>query len=228
MKLYNFGFGPYPQRVNIYLAEKGLFDVQRVMFKAPTGKTDWPPAEIAAISQTGSLPILLDEAGTTITQSLAILEFLEDRYPATDMRGSTAAARARTREIVSVFDEALDAFALWARYSNLGGHDKAAYREVIKIGSDGYIQKLQLAERMIDHTDFLAGDTVTIADCVAMALLHYTASFYDVPIPTCCPQLTRWYERFATRPSAVCHDYPATQLRIARGLMEQSSVVFPG
>lgn len=147
MKLYNFGFGPYPQRVNIYLAEKGLFDVQRVIFNAPTGNTDWPPAEIAAISQTGSLPILVDDAGTTVTQSLAILEFLEDRYPATDTRGSTAAARARTREIVSVFDEALDAFALWARYgSNLGGHDKAAYREVIKIGSDGYIQKLQLAE----------------------------------------------------------------------------------
>ncbi len=85
MKLYNFGFGPYPQRLNIYLAEKGLSDVQRVMFKTPTDKTGWPPAEIAAISQTGSLPILIDEAGTTVTQSLAILEFLEDRYPAPDI-----------------------------------------------------------------------------------------------------------------------------------------------
>ena len=31
MKLYNFNFGPFPQRLNIYLAEKNLPDVKRII-----------------------------------------------------------------------------------------------------------------------------------------------------------------------------------------------------
>ncbi|WP_425340446.1 hypothetical protein [Ciceribacter sichuanensis] len=39
----------------------------------------------------GSLPILRDADGTVIGQSLAILEYIEDRVPEPDMRGNTPA-----------------------------------------------------------------------------------------------------------------------------------------
>ncbi len=227
MRLYNFAFGPYPQRVTIYLAEKGITDVDLVLLDAPTGKAPWPPSEIAALTPTGSLPIIVDIDGTTVTQSLAILEYLEDTRPLPDMRGETATDRARTRQFVSVFDEALDAFALWARYrSDMGGHDKDAHREVIEVGSGTYFKKLRLAERMLHDTKFLAGNSVTIADCVAMAMLQFTAGFYDVPIPPDCARLISWESRFSARPSVRKCDFPADQRRSARDLMKQTGVAF--
>lgn len=228
MKLYNFAFGPYPQRVNIYLAEKTPAGIERIILDAPTGKGNWPPDEIAALSLTGSLPIIVDGDGTTVTQSLAILEYIEDTRPEPNMRGHTAATRARTRQLVAVFDEAMDAFALWGRYgSDLGGHDKDTHREVIKIGSERYFQKLQLAEKMIGDTEFLTGETVTIADCVAMAMLQYSLTFFDVPIPPDCVRLQRWYDRFAKRPSAAAGAFPLEQRSIARHLMRQTNVALP-
>ena len=227
MKLYNFDFGPYPQRVNIYLAEKGLTDVEREYLEAPTGKTKWPPDEVAAHSQTGSLPIIVDDDGTVVAQSLAILEYLEDIRPEPDMRGRTAAERARTRQLVAVFDEALDGFALWGKYgSDLGGYDKHDYRQVFNIGAQKYVQKLRLAERMIADTEFLAGNRVTIVDCVAMAMLQYTKDFFDVPLPPDCPKLVRWYMRFSKRPGCKSGVFPSEQHEIGRGLMRQTGVTF--
>lgn len=105
MKLYNFAFGPYPQRVNIYLAEKAPANLEWIILDAPTCKTKWPPDEVAALSLTGSLPIIVDDDGTAVTQSLAILEYIEDTRPEPDMRGPTQAARARIRQLVAVLDE---------------------------------------------------------------------------------------------------------------------------
>jgi glutathione S-transferase len=228
MKLYNFGFGPYPQRLTIYLAEKGIPDVDVVTFDPPVeARENWPPPAVAALSPTGSLPIVVDDDGTAVTQSLAILEYLEDAYPYPEMRGRTAAERAHTRQILNVFDEALDAFALWGSYgSDLGGRDKGEYRHVIRIGAESYFGKLRLAERMIGETEFLASARVTIADCVAMALLQYTADFYDVPIPADCRKLTAWKARFASRPSVRACVFPPEQWRIARNLMAQTGVTF--
>ena len=225
MKLYNFEFGPYPQRIKIYLVEKGITDIDVVAFDAPTRNSTWPPPDVAMLTPTGSLPIIVDDDGTTVTQSLAILEYLEDTRPERDMRGATAAERARTRQLVNVFDEALGAFALWGRYgSDLGGRDKDGYRQVIRIGAEGFFRKLRLAERMIDDSEFLSGAGVTIADCVAMATLQHTIDFYGVPIPPDCPRLARWYERFASRPSGRVCEYPSEQHGTARHLMAQSNI----
>lgn len=227
MKVYNFPFGPYPQRVTIYLAEKGVAEFELVEFDAPVGKTNWPPASIAALTPTGSLPIIVDDDGTVVTQSLAILEYLEDTRCEPDMRGVTPQDRACTRELVNVFDKALDFFALWARYgSDLSLGDKREYRDVIKIGAERFFEKLRLAERMIEDTQFLAGESVTIADCVAMATLQYTIRFYEVPIPPDCHRLSNWYARFSSRPSAAGSVFPPEQHRIARQLMTQTGVTF--
>lgn len=227
MKLYNFAFGPYPQRVTIYLKEKGVTNVELVVFDAPTGKASWPPPAIAALTPTGSLPIIVDDDGTVVTQSLAILEYLEDTRPEPNMRGRTAVERVRTRQLVNVFDEALDAFSLWARYgSDLGGNDRDVYRQVIRLGAEGYFQKLRLAERMLENSEFVGGDQVTIADCVAMAMLQYTIEFYSVPIPPDCVRLASWFARFSARPSAFAPRFPSEHHQIARGLVAQTGINF--
>lgn len=228
MKIFNFAFGPYPQRVSIYLAEKGLKDVDVVLLDPPGVGAEWPPAALKDLTPSTSLPILIDDDGTVLGHSLAILEYLEDTRDGPDMRGRTPAIRARTREIVSAFDEALTFFGLWGKHgSRLGDGIERKSRDVSEICSARYFQKLRLIERGLVGSPFLAGDRPTIADCVAMATLQYTSDFYEVPIPDDCHQLSAWYVRFSTRPSVLPSQFPDAQHTIARGLMSQTGIGVP-
>lgn len=225
LKLYNFAFGPYPQRLNIYLSEKNLSGVDLTTFNEPDRTANIPPAEIHALTPTGSLPILLDVDGTTIGQSLAILEYLEDTFPKPDLRGATARARAVTRQFVHVFDEALTFFGLWARHgSDLGHGIVPTSREVAQLCSQRYFDQLRLIDRMMADTPFIAGEHVTVADCIAMATLQYSSDFYGVPIPPECAILRKWYDSFSMRPSAATPWYPESKRERAYGLIEQSGV----
>lgn len=227
MKLYNFAFGPYPQRLNIYLAEKCPADVERIIFDEPDRAADVPPARVKSLTPTGAMPILQDNDGTVIGQSLAILDYIEDKRPEPDMRGSTPAARARTREFVHVFDEALTFFGLWARHgSDLGHGVVRTSQDVAEICAGRYWGQLRLVERMMGEDAFIAGDRVTVADCVAMATLQYAADFYAVPVPPDCIRLQSWFNRFSSRPSAARPKYPEDKRARALGLMEQTGVVF--
>ena len=228
MKLYNFAFGPYPQRLNIYLAEKRPVGIEQIIFDEPDRAANVPPASVKALTPNGSMPMLQDDDGTVVGQSLAILEYIEDTRPDPDMRGSTAAARARTRQFVHVFDEALTFFGLWARHGSRLGHGVVRTSQAVaEVCASRYAGQLRLIERMMMADDaFIAGDRVTIADCVAMATLQYAADFYAVPLPPGCPKLEGWFERFSVRPSAARPKYPEDKRARALGLMEQTGVVF--
>ena len=224
MKLYNFPFGPYPQRANIYVAEKGLIDIEVILLDEP-GSQSWPPKQIQGLTPAGSLPILVDDDGTVVGQSLVILEYLEDKFADTDLRGPTLAARAHTRQIVVALDEAMTFFGLWARHgSHLGRGVAQTSMEVAQICSARYFRQLRLIEKMMADTPFIAGSDVTIADCVAMATLQYAADFYEVPIPQDCPKLAQWYTGFSRRPSAVSPIYPQARRSLGAGLMQQTGI----
>jgi glutathione S-transferase len=229
MKLYDLPWGPYPLRITIYLAEKGITDVEIIKMELPSDKSNWPPAFLKELTPAGSLPVIVDDDGTAIGQSLAILEYLEETRTGPNLLGATAADRARTREVISVFDEAIAFFGLWARHGSLltrGTLHKESL-EAAAIGAERYGQKLRLAERMLKKRQkgqFLTGPNVTIADCVAMATLQFTNEFYGVPIPTDCSALIDWYTRFSTRPSVKKLTPPAHQHAIGRELIKQTGI----
>lgn len=222
MKFYNFPWGLYPRRVAIYLAEKGTIEVERIDME-PHLIEGWPPTFLRALNPAGTLPVLDAGEGVVIRQSLAILEYLEERFPSPNLTGETAAARAATRELVAVFDEATTLFGIWShKGSRLFATRETPSAEAAAAGAEKYKTKLRLAEAMISSGPFLTGDAVTIADCVAMALLQFVREFYGVPIPAGCPKLAAWYERFLLRPSVPHHAYPSDLLDLAYGLPEQT------
>lgn len=221
-KLYNFPWGPYPRRIAYYLAEKGIADIGLVEVEFPHQPALWPPGFLLGLNPAHSLPVLDIGDGTTIGQSVAILEYLEERYPLPNLIGETPEARAATRAMVAVFDEAASFFGIWARQGsrlNAGRHSTSL--EAAAIGAHRYGDKLRVAEAMMTGP-FLTGPGLTIADCVAMGLLEFTDQFYGVDLPAECPRLAQWYAGFAQRVSAAPPAYPADMLRVARGLPEQS------
>lgn len=214
-------------RVTIYLREKGLNDVEIIELEPPVDKkTNWPPDFLKPLTAQGSLPVFLDDDGTAVGQSLAILEYLEETKKGPDLMGATAGARARTREAVSVFDEAIAFFGVWARHGS-SVYEGSPFKhslEAAQVGAERYGQKLRLAERVIGDNEFVAGPNVTIADCVAMATLQFVVEFYSVQIPADCPKLIAWYDRFSKRPSFKPLTIPENMLEISRGLTGQTGI----
>lgn len=224
MKLYNFGWGPYPRRITIYLAEKGITDLERVEVEFPHRPELWPEGFLSNLNPAHSLPVLDTGTGALIGQSIAILEYLEERSPNPDMLGATREDRAATREVVSIFDEATAFFGLWARQGssvNAGRHhqDLGAAR----FGAERYASKLRVGEAKLVGP-FLNGGSPTIADCVAAALIEFTNQFYGVSLPRDCPKLMDWYARMSERDSMHPAEYPQEMQRIARRLPEDTGI----
>lgn len=224
IEIFNFAFGPYPQRINIYLAEKEPRGVTLTLYAGPDKLAERPPPEIRALTPTGTLPILrADDA--VIGQSLAILEYIEDRIPVPNMRGNTPAERAKVRQIVHMFDESLTFFGLWARHgSALGQGLIRSSQGVAEICAERYFSQLRIIENLISKDPYIAGGSVTLADCVAMATLQYARDFYAVLFPPDCVRLHTWFDRFSQRPSANRPLYPEEQRAKANGLMDQTGV----
>ncbi len=222
MKLYNFAWGPYPRRLTHYLAEKGITDLQLIEVEFPHRHELWPPGFLLGLNPAHSLPVVETEEGLRIGQSIAILEYLEERHPEPNLLGVTPGERARTRELVAILDEATAFFGLWARQgsqANAGRHPMSL--DAARIGADRFADKLRVAERLVVGP-LLLGSSPTVADCVAMALLEFTDQFYGVSLPSDCPALSAWYASFSRRPGVGQPPYPAEMLRVARGLPEQS------
>lgn len=220
MTLYELAWGLYPRRVGIYLAEKGITGIERVAFDLMAG---WPPPELARLSPFSTVPILRSEDGTLIRSSIAILEYLEERFPSPNMLGETPQARARTRELVGVIDEATIQFGIWCHKGSpaFAGRERQS-RETAILAANAYYGRLRLLEKLAGETvgPFLVGAHLTIADCIAMATLQFAEALYGVPLPGGCPVLAEWYAAFGTRPSAEPVPYPTSLLAVAHGLPE--------
>lgn len=222
MKLYELEWGLYPRRVTIYLAEKGITGIERIAFDV---MAVWPAPEMARLSPAGTVPILQTDGGALIRSSVAILEYLEERFPSPNMVGATPEDRARTREFVSVIDEAAIQFGIWCRKASpLFAGREVQNREAAAFAADAYHRQLRLLDTMMRETSgpYLTGSVVTIADCIVMATLQFAEQVYSVPVPDECTNLASWYAAFSARTSAALPPYPGPVLALAQGLTAAS------
>lgn len=218
MKFYNFPWGLYPRRIQVYLAEKGINDIDVEDIELHK-IADWPPPWMLDLNPAGTLPVLEGQDGTLIRQSLAIIDYLEDLYPQPNLMGETPVERAATREMMAIIDDATTFFGIWCHLgSPIFEGTEAQSLDAAQAGARRYHKKLQVLEAMIKDGPFLQGDRITVADCLAIALSQFVNELYDVPIPHDCQKLKRWFESFSQRPSVPRHSYPSELRDLARGL----------
>ena len=96
--LYHLWLSPPCRKVRIALTEKNLpFEMQ---FEKVWERRD----AFLALNPAGEVPVLVEEDGTPIADSVAIVEYLEDAYPERPLLGITPAARAEVRRLSLWFD----------------------------------------------------------------------------------------------------------------------------
>ncbi|MGO4138453.1 glutathione S-transferase family protein [Rhizobium brockwellii] len=224
MKLINFPWGPYPRRLTLYLAEKGLTELDLLEVEFPHQPAKWPKDFLLNLNPAHSLPVLDLGEQLRIGQSIAILEYLEEIFPKPNLLGDSPEQRALTRELVAIFDEATKFFGIWARHGSFVNADRhVSDRQTALVGAERYAAKLRVAEAKFVGP-FVAGPNISIADCVAFALLEFTAQFYGVALPADCVNLACWFQTLSDRPAMAPASYPSEMLELSLGLCEQTQI----
>lgn len=176
MKLYSYFRSAPSFRVRIVLNFKGL--------KADMAFIDLLKGEQQSASYTGVnpqqvVPSLIDE-GKTIIQSLAILEYLEEAYPAPALLPSDLFARAHVRALALVIGadtSPLGNLKVRKKLQKQGLSDEDTNAWVRHWIADG----LRAYEELIKASPYIGifscGDTPTIADCCLIPQLYNAERF---------------------------------------------------
>ncbi len=98
-RLYGFWRSMATYRVRVALALKGVA-VEEVALDLNAG--DQFDADFLAINPEGAVPALVEDGQRPITQSMAILEYLEERYPQPPLLPGDLAGRARVRSLAAL------------------------------------------------------------------------------------------------------------------------------
>lgn len=183
MKLYTYFASSASWRVRIALAIKGL-------------KADWQFIDLTkgeqkseaygALNPQQLVPTFIDNNGNVLTQSLTIIEYLEEKYPAPALLPVVPLERARVRAIAQAM--ALDI----APINNL-----KVRKHIKSLGLDEFewIQHwthegLKAVEAMLARSSetgrFCHGSLPTMADCVLVPQLYHARRFkcYLAAYPT--------------------------------------------
>ena len=204
MKLYMVPLAPNPTKVMLYIAEREELGVQmsieQIIVNTVKGRHK-EPAHLAR-NLFGTVPALELDDGTYLVESLAMIDFLEDKFPENTMYQGTAEEKGKARDLERVIDLRLGgpmgAFG-HATNSPLGRPpepEKAAQ----------YLQSMQtpldyLENLLSDGRPLLGGDHVNVADCTLQSFLQFTR-FVEADVFGDRPLLRAWDKRYRERPAA--------------------------
>jgi len=200
MKAYVFAGAPNPRKLIVYLREKGI-DIPLESVDLLSGANRSP--EFLKKNPLGGLPVLELDDGSHLTESLAIIQYLEDLHPTPPMIGTTPVERAHVRELERICElGVLSSVGTVFQNSHpfFAGRVKQS-PEAAENGRARFATTLKVVNERIGARPFVAGERPTIADCTLLAAMGF-AEFTGLPVDPGLKNVARWYEAFQTRPSA--------------------------
>jgi maleylacetoacetate isomerase len=188
MKLYTWWRSQASFRVRIALGLKGL--AADPIF-VDLSKDEQLDASYRSINPEMVLPALIDGRGPPLVQSLAILEFLEEQYPAPSLFPMEPRARARVRALAHVVAVDAHPFVVPRMRKYLQqelGLDEPSRMKWLCHWLDSATQVVEEQLSRDPHTGrFCHGDSPTIADICLVPHLTSAKMLYDcdlAPYPT--------------------------------------------
>jgi glutathione S-transferase len=210
LKLYQTAISFNSRRVWITLLEKGLdFQLEEVQLN---GQQFQP--EFLALNPFHHIPVLVD-GDLTVIESLAILDYLEAKYPQPRMLPAdpTDLAKVRMVEMVTVNELAPAMMPLYPKILGLGEGDPALIAEAMpKITTN-----LQFLEGLLDDRSFFGSDTITLAEPVAGTIIAYLG-LAGIELNK-FPKLNAWLERLICRSSWLSTEASVAQMDALKKMM---------
>ncbi len=188
MKLYTYFRSSAAYRTRIAINLKGI-DCEMVGVDLRTPASDQHKPEYRAVNPQGLVPAMV-VGDTTVAQSLAIIEYLEEAYPEPPLLPRSPVDRARVRSMalaVACDMHPLNNLRVLNYLRSPLGHDEdtvnAWYRHWIAVGFSGLEQEARRASGDGRH---MFGSSVTIADVCIIPQMYNARRFKcDIePYPT--------------------------------------------
>lgn len=207
MELFTYYRSTSSYRVRIALALKGL-DYQTVavnLIAANGGEHRQPP--YLAINPQGRVPALRTDNGDVLTQSPAIIEYLEEQYPQVPLLSSDLITRAHERAVASLIGcdiHPLHNVSILNQLRALGQDEP----QVVQWISHWITQGLAAIEQLIGDSGYCFGPQPGLADVYLMPQL-YAAERFNVAL-SAYPRILR-VARLAQDHPAFIKAHPARQ-----------------
>ena|SRR5438132_475630 len=172
MKLFTYWRSQASYRVRVAMRLKGLA-MEKVSLDLLKGDQFAP--DYRKLNPEGVVPTLIDDEGPPLVQSLAILEYLEEKYPRPSLLPEDLHARAHARAIAQMV--AMDAHPFIVPRVRIYLEQELRLDESTRM--KWLTHWLDLASRALEQTlqrdprtgDFCVGDSPTVADiCLAAHL----------------------------------------------------------
>ncbi|WP_139272202.1 glutathione S-transferase [Phytopseudomonas punonensis] len=206
MKIYDWYNGPYPARVRIALAEKGL--LQKVDFVSINlWKGEHKTPEFLEINYSGTLPVLELEDGTRIAECTAITQYLDDLDDldgSPTLTGKTAVEKGLIHMMTKRAEiEFLDAVSVYFHHATpgLGPHVELYQNEEWGLRMrDKAVRGMRYFNEVLKSQPFVAGASFSMADIAVIGGMIFS-TLVELSIPEECEALREWYARMQNRPS---------------------------
>lgn len=208
---------PAPRCVRMFLLEKGL--------TLPTQQVDVFSGEnrqapFLTHNPAGQTPALLLDNGRCLAESVAIMEYLEERYPEPPLIGRTPEERALTRQWqrrveLNITENIHNAFHYAEGLPRFTGRipvEPQAADGLKRVAQD----RLAWLDTMLAGRPYLTGEHFSLADLWLYVWLDFAESVGQ-PFNHQLPHLGPWFARVAARPSAAQSLHASYQAGGVRG-----------
>lgn len=189
--LYAHPFSNNSMRPQIVLDEKGIdYDYVKVdLFKG-----DHKRPEYLAINPRGQVPTLVD-GDVHIWESVAIVQYLEHRYPEPSLIPVESKATATYFRLIGEFNQKLDPTNIFGSVK-FGGKRRTDLSDRI----DKLIAECNRWEGYVGNGPYFTGESFSIADIIVLPFFGVVIDGLGLP-EIDYPNLHAWYKRCKARPS---------------------------
>ena len=196
--LLHLPLDPFSRKIRIVLGEKKITASLAV-------EPIWERRhEFLSINPAGTVPVFIEDDGTTISTSQAIAEYLEETSKEPALIFGTALQRAEIRRLCNWFDvkfntevtEYLLGEKIMKRFLGLGEPSS----ETIRAGYANIDTHLGYIEYLADQRAWLAGENFSLADITAASHISCIDYLGDIAWED-YQQAKQWYARIKSRPS---------------------------
>jgi glutathione S-transferase len=206
MQLYDFP-APTPRRVRMFLAEKGI-EIPRVCVDITKGEQFKP--EFQALNPSCTVPVLLLDNGTVLSEVPAIWLYLEATFSSPRLLGDDPEESARIlmwerRMEFDGYFAAAEAFRNFApafagrALTGIRKHDQI--EAVARRGMSRVAHFYEDLDARLATMPFVAGTKFSAADITAVVSVDFAQTAVGIEIPAECANLLRWHTTISERPS---------------------------
>lgn len=207
MLFYDCSTAPNPRRARMFIAEKGL-EIETKEISIAKGEQLSP--EFQAVNPRATIPVLVTDEGTVLTENLGIAAYLEARFPEPPLMGRTADEKG----LVLMWNALVEQQG-GAPIAEALRNTHPAFEDRAIPGPANYAQLPELAERGLDRTRrffdllearlnesaYVACDHFTLADISTFVFVDF-ARVIKMRIPEANVATMAWREKIQERPSA--------------------------